>query len=1047
MAARKQLPAFAVGDWVISKPGGQEFPGPWRVIAVNGDNLTVASSSYPDKRVESHQSFRKRDLKKIDEVGGLSVWCPLHGGSVWIHGTGLLRDNDRWFLDLDNYSEPQWVDTGDVENSAEYRVWIKEFLRSPNPLEMLGRGMATNYNKIQVAREYRKWLELQQKSSAGFSAIMSAPIKPAHHQLNVMARVLGDPRLRFLLADEVGLGKTIEAGLILRQLFLDNNISNAAVVVPGPLMRQWERELRQKLNLQRLIENESIQIYSHDEISTVKDVDVLVVDEAHRFCRGESHESHFESLKAVALRNPRLLLLSATPLRSDPIVLLQLLTLVDSRNYAMNEEEVFRHRFNARIEQARALGLLRGSLSKEIRTVLVQNIREHIPHDEVIGRLLEVVATEEDQSSKLEQAISSLQTEIEERFRISRRVVRNRRSAIDPTDYPLPSRSVNMIEFKNFETDLINEFIESWRERSQESEWSTVKPIFLEMIHHALAGSTALREWIRDRFASLRDSVAMAIFDTEPSLLSEYLYRFSGNMDRASLAIQHIANELRNPDLSNLVAKKIVVSSGFSTQAHYIYESLRNTFGSKVVGHLVSRSNVDNDSDVIAFSSDDQVEVLVIDSSAEEGLNLQIADKMFNIDVPWSVNRLEQRLGRIDRFVGGNVRDAHYDIYIEPDNRLQTVFMDFLEKGTGVFEESVATAQKSLARLSVEFAEHIWLVGVDHVSVDFQNFRSQIEKDKDEVMELEDLESQSALGDYPLHLYQLLQDFEANEVESTFLEPFENAINDLGIIQTETTIDSKVFDYQVDKSRNRTPRIPAIRQDSIQRNLARRGTLSRKQAVNHPGIELIRTGSLMVETIDSYFRKDDQCQVAIGWNANSDLIRPFVEVELEVEICPDFSYLKNLLPRGDFRRVRRRVSSTFPDQIITLRFSDTGELIPEDKVFWDSNVVQLNGTSLQEAIDRRGSFVPLVELIVENYEEWVMAEIAPQVSSAVEHSSADYERRLNSLRTWRYGSVIDEIKLETDIIDEMVYALEHPKIHILSLAVVIHSYEPLEVFV
>jgi ATP-dependent helicase HepA len=1046
MAARKQLAPLTVGDWATSKSEGYDSPGPWRVVAVNGDDLTVASSSYPDKHVESHRSFRRRDLVKIDKIDGLSVWYPLRGGSVWIHGTGLIRDDDRWLLDVDNYSEPQWIDTHDVANSDEYKVWIKEFLRSPNPIEMLGRGMATKYSQIQIAREYRKWLGIQQRASAGFSAIMSAPIKPAHHQLNVMARVLGDPRLRFLLADEVGLGKTIQAGLILRQLFLDDNVSKTAVVVPGPLMRQWERELGQKLNLQRLVENGSIQILSHEEISAVGNVDVLVVDEAHRFCRNEIHESLFESVEAAAVRTPHLLLLSATPLRSDPIALLQLLTLVDSRNYSMNDEEGFHHRFDARIAQARALGLLRGSVSKEIRKVLVQNIREHIPPDEVIESLLEVVTSEENQSPKLDSAISSLRTEIEERFRISRRVVRNRRSAIDPIDYPLPSRLVNLIEFRSFETNLINEFIESWRERSQENNWSTVWPVFLEMIHHALAGATTLLGWIRTRSTDLRNSVALPIFDTELNFLSEYLYQFSGKMDRADLVIQYISNELQDQESSNRKAEKIVVSTGFPTQAEYIYKGLHDEFGSRIVSHLASRSHVENDSDVIAFSSDNQVQVLVIDSSAEEGLNLQIADKMVNIDLPWSVNRLEQRLGRTDRFTDGKARDAQYCIYVEPDNKLLMVFIDFLKEATGIFEESVATAQKSLARLSVEFAECIWLEGLDYINVDFQNIRSQIEYEKDEVMELEDLESQSAFGDYPADLYQLLQDFEDNEDETTLGKPFENALEYLGIKQTMSSIDSKVFEYQIDKSLKRTPRIPAVRQGYVQRNLAKLSTLSRPQAINHPGTELIRIGNSMVETIDALFRKDDQCKVAIGWNSNPELIRPFIEVDLEVEICPDFSYLREIIPRGDLRRVRRRVSSTFPDQIITLRFSDTGEIISDDNAFWEPYVVSLNGRSLQEAIDRRGSFIPLVDLILENYEKWVMADISEKVSQAVEHSLADYDRRLKSLKTWRSGSVIDEIRIETDIYDELVYALENPKMQILSLAVVIHSHEPLEVF-
>src|SRR5262249_7940096 len=81
----------------------------------------------------------------------------------------------------------------------------------------------------------------QRRRSRGFPAVLSAPVELYEHQLDAVARVLSDPVLRYLLADEVGLGKTVEAGLIMRQLLLDDPEARVLVAVPGLLVQQWER--------------------------------------------------------------------------------------------------------------------------------------------------------------------------------------------------------------------------------------------------------------------------------------------------------------------------------------------------------------------------------------------------------------------------------------------------------------------------------------------------------------------------------------------------------------------------------------------------------------------------------------------------------------------------------------------------------------------------------------------------------------------------------------------------------------------------------------
>ena len=87
----------------------------------------------------------------------------------------------------------------------------------------------------------------QRAASMGMSAMPSSAVELEAHQIEVVRRILQDPVQRYLLADEVGLGKTIEAGVLIRQVILDAaEDALVLVIVPGPLVPQWRSELETK---------------------------------------------------------------------------------------------------------------------------------------------------------------------------------------------------------------------------------------------------------------------------------------------------------------------------------------------------------------------------------------------------------------------------------------------------------------------------------------------------------------------------------------------------------------------------------------------------------------------------------------------------------------------------------------------------------------------------------------------------------------------------------------------------------------------------------
>ena len=204
----------------------------------------------------------------------------------------------------------------------------------------------------------------QRSTSLGLGGILSAAVEIHDHQVGAARRVLADPIPRYLLADEVGLGKTIEAGMVLRQLLLDTGgdrdrhrarpdrrAVEAGTRRPSsgwitcPASWRWPGTRR------------SNRIRPETRMLTI-------VDEAHRLTErvdygGDSdRDRQYEALRAIAHSSTALLLLSATPVRSNEDAFLGLLHLLDPANYPLTDLDGFRRRVEMRDDLAQAMSAI-----------------------------------------------------------------------------------------------------------------------------------------------------------------------------------------------------------------------------------------------------------------------------------------------------------------------------------------------------------------------------------------------------------------------------------------------------------------------------------------------------------------------------------------------------------------------------------------------------------------------------------------------------------------------------------------------------------------
>ncbi len=304
-----------------------------------------------------------------------------------------------------------------------------EEVGATGPLDKLAAGQAGGASAFRLRAQVARLEALRRADSLG--ALLSSRVHVLPHQVGAAGRILADRNPRFVLADEVGLGKTVEAGLVfagLRQLGIAQRV---LVIVPEHLAFQWLAELFHKFNaLFTLLTAERIAELGGPEAALARSplsivslerlredaelvdaacelpLDLVIVDEAHHLADDELHDA----VEPIAKASFGLLLLTATPVRLDPREYFRLLGLVEPVPTASLEaflERLARHERHAEVARA----LLAGGDAAEAR----QKLAELEPDDpffvddgEPVGR-------------------DALLAHLADRYSLSARLIRNRR--------------------------------------------------------------------------------------------------------------------------------------------------------------------------------------------------------------------------------------------------------------------------------------------------------------------------------------------------------------------------------------------------------------------------------------------------------------------------------------------------------------------------------------------------------------------------------------------------------------------------------------------
>ena len=821
--------------------------------------------------------------------------------------------------------------------------------RAPrDPLQVLLCGANETPRFRDVREPVRRLLIAERAATGSATGIMSAGVRIHAHQINAALRIIRDPIQRYLLADEVGMGKTIQAGMVMRQTLLDAPGRRVGVLVPDALVGQWRAELRDKFHLSDFPTDDGedpVRILGHSRVNEWKQfgkLDLLVVDEAHLLARtDEPNASPYRELAEIAHAAPRLLMLSATPFSRGATTHLALLHLLDSALFRWEELASFERLLESRHRLALAVFGLDEEPdvdNPELLQLQFDQLRESLPDDEVlqvaIDRAMAVygpagTVPEEVDTEELRLAVASVRAHVSETYRLHQRVIRNRRHVIERqrlddeallTPFEFTGRSrPKLARSDEDEIQAGVAAVAAWASRCADAVLdegispATYGPV-LAVLFSRLGGS------IDDVCAVLEhrlggDAASAALLPAEKAALdaAPVLSFEAGILAQARESIGGGAVGT----VAGMVAKrtppkaKAVVFCGRGSLAPALAAALASDRQVKdTYAHLASQSEEEQEQAVAAWLA--KGGVLVVDDTGDVGRNFQQANLAFHVRLPANPNALEQRIGRIDRY--GHEGTAQQFVVADDDREgITSAWLGSLVRAFGIFDTSISALQEVVDDLTDAAWAGLLRDGVEALTAMEESIKDALTKEKRRINELDALESSYGGNDSGQALAKAIAEYEEDVVgiQEAFSALIEGAEGFRFV--SKTNMDGSIhFDRDhIDK--------PLLSERLLGRLLnvehARTGFFDRWRLT--PGRALFRRGNPFIDGIEDLLNLDDRGQAVAMWRLNQawphDPLAFFgFDFLVEADVEPIMAVLD-----GDAEATpvaRRRADAAFPPQ-------------------------------------------------------------------------------------------------------------------------------------
>ena len=554
-------------------------------------------------------------------------------------------------------------------------------------------------NRIQVSGN----MHMVNNTVYGFKELVGCRTFLMAHQISTIVRAFESRPIRYMLADEVGLGKTIEACSIVKVLSTEKKDLRVLYIVPGALVQQWSNELKYKFDISATL-NSGIARYANNVIVALEDLDeynevlaypwdVLIVDETHRLL---SQKEKYEYVLHLCKATNNVLLLSATPIQNRREEYLRLLTLLQPEQYGKMGLSTFSSILSKQKKiQRRVNGLISHMNQyeewKEDSLEKLEDLTEELADNHLSNIVKSIDLQSEDMGrASMEQSLSY----ISENYRIERNIVRNRRDFVSEmlggrvlhtVKYHMAS-SENGYSERNVYFALL-EYISA----GMNDETITIGNV-TKLLQAMFSSPWALKSVLSSMYEE--DDNLMALVDLWIMQAEEEMAQVDHFLDEAPeeikgrliYALDFIEQWIR---ISNDNNGKIVVFSEFPETLWKFGEILQKRSLENVC-FTTNMLREELEDSVYEFQNNEKCRVILCDATGGEGRNFQNADWVVHLDLPWTANAIEQRIGRLDRLGRDEDHLAVNSVVLCSEESIETQLFSIWDNGLDLFKRSLS---------------------------------------------------------------------------------------------------------------------------------------------------------------------------------------------------------------------------------------------------------------------------------------------------------------------------------------------------------------------
>jgi ERCC4-related helicase len=572
------------------------------------------------------------------------------------------------------------------------------------------------------------------------SSIGSARVDPQLHQMLAAYRVTRKSAPRMILADEVGMGKTIEAGLIIKELRARGAIDRVLILAPASLTRQWQSEMLNKFNEDfTIFDGPTVKLLSQSGANAwmrrksivaslqyalnrtrfdaifEADWDLIIIDEAHKLNKRTTKTSiAYDLVDQIKMESRGLLLLTATPLQLELFQLYSLINLVEPGLFRTFQDY---QAVAADLPQMNVLMrdlIIWNQMSSEQRARFLNSNQKLF---EELGLPFPAIESID---------VSDYLDSLSQKHPLSEVMVRNRKSQIGILSERRATKVP--IQMSQSEKDVylaVEQYLRNCLSLAHKDKRQNIGFLISSYYRMLTSSSVALKNSMLKRADSLRLQLAKLQYQKLVSVTNDELADFTSQEElelfeaiplnpieddvRVEIEwLEKLANQLSEirdskvavfrETIAKILAEKpeakILVFTQYIGTQKFLTEILEKFDRLKVAVFNGQMSGEEKERQIAAYRN--SANVLISTEAGGEGRNLQFGHHLINYDLPWNPMRIEQRIGRVDR-IGQKFPVEIFNLYYQ--DTIEERIFQILDSRIGLFEATVGALDPILGDL------------------------------------------------------------------------------------------------------------------------------------------------------------------------------------------------------------------------------------------------------------------------------------------------------------------------------------------------------------